>query len=256
MPYPATIRHIILIKFVAGKAMEKNMSTSNSKNKENKNIKALFSVICLCIIALGLIVYFSTSAKQKNNPVNEATTIVETTEVQHAVTVEETTEEQTEPQEVSEVEQTTVPTSMPQGDSNTPYKSYYKYPLTESVIKGYSQELVFDKTMNDYRAHTAVDFAGAEGDKVASVNDGLVTAVYTDGKYGLCVEIDHGAKLVVTYCGLNSTTLKKGDFVDIGNTVGILGKVPCENAEESHLHVSAVLDGASVNILDIMGKTE
>lgn len=232
-----------------------NMSTSNSKNKESKNIKALFSIICLCIISLGLIVYFSTSSKQKNNPVNENTTIVETTEVQHAITVQETTNEQTT-QEVSEIETTTIPTSMPQGDGNTPYKSYYKYPLSETVAKGYSQELVFDKTMNDYRAHTAVDFAGNEGDTVAAINDGLVTAVYTDGKYGLCVEIDHGGKLVATYCGLNSTTLKKGDFVDIGNTVGILGKVPCENADESHLHLSASLDGASVNILDIMGKTE
>lgn len=232
------------------------MSTSNSKNKENKNIKALFSIICLCIIALGLIVYFSASNKQKNNPVNENTTIVETTEVQHAVTIEETTKEETSKQEVSEIETTTMPTSMPQGDGNTPYKSYYKYPLSETVVKGYSQELVLDKTMNDYRAHTAVDFAGNEGDEVTAINDGLVNAVYTDGKYGLCVEIDHGGKLVATYCGLNSTTLKKGDFVDIGNTVGILGKVPCENADESHLHLSATLDGASVNILDIMGKTE
>ena len=100
------------------------MSTSNSKNKENKNIKALFSVICLCIISLGLIVYFSSSHKEKNNAVNEATTIVETTEVQHAVTLEETTEETTA-QSVSEIEQTTVPTSMPQNENNTPYKSYY-----------------------------------------------------------------------------------------------------------------------------------
>ena len=231
------------------------MSTSNSKNKENKNIKALFSVICLCIISLGLIVYFSSSHKEKNNAVNEATTIIETPEVQHAVTLEETTEETTA-QSVSEIEQTTVPTSMPQNENNTPYKSYYKYPLTEAVVKGYSEELVYNKTMNDYRAHTAVDFAGSEGDKVQCINDGLVTNVYTDGKYGLCVEIDHGGTLVVKYCGLNSTGLKKGDFVDIGNEVGTLGKVPCENGDESHLHMSATLDGKSVNIMDIMGKTE
>ena len=65
------------------------MSTSNSKNKD-KNIKALFSVVCLCIVALGLIVYFSTTQKSKESTVNEPTTIVETTEVQHAVTAKET----------------------------------------------------------------------------------------------------------------------------------------------------------------------
>ena len=61
---------------------------------------------------------------------------------------------------------------------------------------------------------------------------------------------------MVKYCGLNSTGLKKGDFVDIGNEVGTLGKVPCETGDESHLHMSATLDGKSVNIMDIMGKTE
>lgn len=231
------------------------MSASNSKNKENKNIKALFSVVCLCIISLGLIVYFSSTHKDNNNPVNEATTILETAEVQHAVTLEQTTAEQTT-QGVSEIEQTTVATSMPQSDNNTPYKSYYKYPLSEAVVKGYSEELVFNKTMNDYRAHTAVDFAGSEGDKVVCINDGLVKEVYTDGKYGLCVEIDHGGNLVAKYCGLNSTGLKKGDFVDIGNQVGVLGKVPCETGDESHLHLEATLNGESVNIMDIMGKTE
>ena len=30
----------------------------------------------------------------------------------------------------------------------------------------------------------------------------------------------------------------------------------CENGDESHLHMSATLDGKSVNIMDIMGKTE
>ena len=70
------------------------MSTSNSKNKD-KNIKALFSVVCLCIVALGLIVYFSTTQKSKESTVNEPTTIVETTEVQHAVTAKETTTEAT-----------------------------------------------------------------------------------------------------------------------------------------------------------------
>ena len=55
------------------------MSTSNYKKKENKNVKALFSVVCLCIVSLGLIVYFSTTTGNKDDTVNEPTTIVETT---------------------------------------------------------------------------------------------------------------------------------------------------------------------------------
>ena len=74
------------------------MSSNSNAKKGNKNLRALFSVICISIIALGLIVYFSTSTAN-NDPVNEQTTIEETTEpVQKSVTVEDTTEEKTEPE--------------------------------------------------------------------------------------------------------------------------------------------------------------
>lgn len=50
------------------------MATKDKPN--NKNLRALFSVICLCIVALGLIVYFSTQSSHTTD-VNEATTVVE-----------------------------------------------------------------------------------------------------------------------------------------------------------------------------------
>lgn len=230
---------------------------STSKRKENKNIKALFSVICICIISLGLIVYLSTNTKQEKKSVDEQTTITQsTTEAQHAVTVTETTTKaQTTKQNITTTT-TTEPSSMQVGENNTPYKSYYKYPLSEAVAKGYSEELVFDDTMQDYRAHGAVDFVGGNGDKVVAVNDGLVTKVYKDDMYGIVVEIDHGGSFVARYCGLDSASVKKGQYVDIGNAIGTLGKIPCESAQGSHLHFEATYDGKTVNPLDVMGKTE
>ena len=232
------------------------MSSSNYKKKENKNVKALFSVVCLCIVSLGLIVYFSTTTRSKDDTVNEPTTIVETTEVQHAVTAKETTTQKEKATQNTAKKQTTEKATMEQNENNTPYKSYYKYPLGEAVTKGYSEELTLNKTLNDYRAHTAVDFSGALGDKVVAINDGLVTNVYNDSMYGLCVEIDHGGKLIARYCGLESASVKKGDFVDIGNTIGTLGKIPCESSDGVHLHLYTKLNNQTVNPLDIMSKTE
>lgn len=63
---------------------------TKDKSGSNKNSRALFSVICLCIIALGLIVYFSTQSANTDK-VNEATTVRQTTEVQRRVTVRDTT---------------------------------------------------------------------------------------------------------------------------------------------------------------------
>lgn len=233
------------------------MSTSNSK-KENKNTKALFSIICLCIVSLGLIVYFSTSTATKNNAVNQATTIKEsTTQVQKAVTIKETTKPTTQyTKQTTKKEKTTKQTTMKMSDNNTPYKSYYKYPLSEVVAKGYSEELTYDETMGDYRSHSAVDFTGEKGDKVVAINDGIVTKVYKDSMYGTCVEIDHGGKLVATYCGLESANVKKGQSIDIGNQIGVLGNIPCESTLGTHLHLSTKVDGKTVNPLDVMSKTE
>ena len=230
------------------------MSSSKSK-KENRNIKALFSAVCLSIIALGLIVYFATNTKPETGTVNEATTIEITTEVQRAVTATDTTRKQTT-KKVTTTEKTTVPTTMEPGENNIPFKSYYKYPLTEAVENGYTEELVYNNTMGDWRAHPAVDFKGNEGDNVVAINDGLVLDVYSDNMYGQVVVVDHGAKLVAKYCGLKSVSVKKGSFVDIGNTIGTLGKIPCESESETHLHFETTLDGKSVNPLDVMGKTE
>lgn len=229
----------------------------NSSKKESKNTKALFSVVCLCIISLGLIVYFSTNTKSEKNTVNEPTTIVETTDVQHPVTVEETEPATQKPTTTKKQKPTTTqPATMDMIESNTPYKSFYKYPLTEAVARGYSEELTYDETMGDYRAHSSVDFVGAEDDYVIAINDGLVMDVYTDNMYGTVVVIDHGGKLVAKYAGLKSASVKKGSMVAMGERIGTLGKVPCESDLGTHLHFEAKLDDKIINPLDAMGKTE
>lgn len=238
------------------------MATKDKPN--NRNLRALFSVICLCIIALGLIVYFSTQSTD-NAQVNEATTVkqTETTEVQKRVTVKETTtqSETTAAQsEESTTQKTTQATTeqatMEAGDTNTPYKSFYKYPCEETIIAGYTEELVKNDTMGDYRSHTAIDFKCAQGGKVVAINDGLVLSVENDNLLGKVVEIDHGGKLVAKYCGLNTVNVSQGDYVTIGQTLGTLGTVPFELNSESHLHFETTLDGKKVNPLDVMGKSE
>lgn len=235
------------------------MSANQNSKKDGKNVKTLFSIVCLCIIALGLTVYFSTNSKSQKGTVNENTTIVETTEANRAVTAKEPKTEKQSSSTSSAARSTTAkkePATMEQGKNNIPYKSFYKYPLTETVLKGYSEEPVFDETLNDYRAHAAVDFTGKQGDKVVAINDGRVIAVYTDSLYGMTVEIDHGGKLVAKYCGLESASVKKGSYVNIGNTIGTLGTVAVESKSAPHLHLETKLNGKTVNPLSVMNKTE
>ena len=242
------------------------MATKDKPN--NKNLRALFSVICLCIVALGLIVYFSTNSAHTTD-VNEATTVVDkakdnknkkiTTQPSTAVTTQENSaskttkkQEKKKPTTVTSTEVSTMTSS----DTNIPYKSFYKYPSDETVLTGYSEELVKNKTMNDYRAHTAVDFKAAKGSKVISINDGLVLSVTKDAMLGTVIEIDQGSKLVARYCGMDTVNVSEGDYVTIGEVLGTLGKTPFEEKSESHLHFETLLDNKYVNPLNVMGKTE
>lgn len=241
------------------------MATKDKPN--NKNLRALFSVICLCIVALGLIVYFSTNSAHTTD-VNEATTVVDkakgkekkiTTQPSTALTTQENTQTQTtkksENKKPTTVTSTEVST-MTSSDTNIPYKSFYKYPCDETVLTPYSEELVKNKTMNDYRAHTAIDFKAAKGTKVISINDGLVLSVTKDAMLGTVIEIDHGSKLVARYCGMDTVNVSEGDYVTIGEVLGTLGTTPFEEKSESHLHFETLLDNKYVNPLNVMGKTE
>lgn len=228
---------------------------------DNKNLRALFSVICLCIIALGLIVYFSSQKNTGNEQVNEPTTVLQsqTTEVQKRVTVKESTTKEKTTQKQSttnNVTTTTEPATMDSNETNIPYKSYYKYPCEESSILGYTEELVKNETMGDYRAHTAVDFKGTAGGEVLAINDGLVISVKRDNLLGTVIEIDHGSKLVARYCGVDTVNVSEGDYVTIGQTIATLGSVPFEALSEAHLHFETKLDGQYVDPISVMNKAE
>ena len=249
------------------------MATKDKPN--NKNLRALFSVICLCIVALGLIVYFSTQSSHTTD-VNEATTVVEKAKEKKVTTTnntqlttasqteKQTTKKQNSKKQNSKKQNSKKPTTvtstevstMTSSDTNIPYKSFYKYPCDEAVLLGYSEELVENKTMKDYRAHTAVDFKANKGSKVRSINDGLVLSVSKDAMLGTVIEIDHGGKLVARYCGMDTVNVSEGDYVTIGETLGTLGTTPFEEKSESHLHFETLLDNKYVNPLDVMGKTE
>lgn len=110
--------------------------------KGGQKSESAFSVICVSVIALGVIVYVSTKPAKD---VNEPTTVQETTQVQRSVTVEDTTVPTTAAETTAQPKTEPESTSMLQSENNTPYKGVYQYPLGETVVQGYSQELTKTK---------------------------------------------------------------------------------------------------------------
>ena len=90
--------------------------------------------------------------------------------------------------------------------------------------------------MQDWRAHTGVDFAAEKGASVLAAADGTVSDVSVQGVMGQTVQITHAGGLITWYCGLDQKTVQKGDTVKAGDKIGTVGTVPGEAADASHLH--------------------
>lgn len=133
----------------------------------------------------------------------------------------------------------------------------YILPASFDILRDYSPDIpIFDETMGDWRTHKGIDFAVKEGAAIKAVGNGKVTKVISDRSYGYIIEIDHG-DFTARYCGLEQEdALKLDDRVYKGDTVGFLGDIPCEEAEESHLHFEIIKGGAYAEPLETMGITQ
>lgn len=111
-------------------------------------------------------------------------------------------------------------------------------PVSGRVLNAYSgDELVYNKTLGDWRTHNGIDYAAREGEAVPSPVDGSVVLAGADGSWGPVVAVKDSAGRVWRLCGVASPKVKEGDTVSAGQMLGTVGSVSCECAEESHLHL-------------------
>lgn len=123
------------------------------------------------------------------------------------------------------------------------------FPCGQAVLNGYSQTAVYSKTMDDWRAHTAIDYAAEKGTTVVSVWDGTVTKVYKDTLWGYTVEILHDGNIYSVYKNLKKNiSVKEGDKVTKGQAIGKVGdSAAVEKREEPHLHFELWTNGETIN---------
>ena len=116
-------------------------------------------------------------------------------------------------------------------------------PVSGRVLNAYSgDELVYSKTLGDWRTHNGVDYAADKGAEVTAPAAGKVVETGTDDKWGPVVAIEDASGRIWRVCGTTDAKVKKGDTVSAGQTIGKVGSVSCECAEESHIHLE-VMEG-------------
>ena len=122
--------------------------------------------------------------------------------------------------------------------------------LNGTVLKGFSDtELQYNKNLNVWEVHKAVDFAADVGTDVHSAYDGVVTKISTNLLQGTVIEIDHGDGLKTTYGSLDSNVkVKLGDNVKKGDVIGKASNTATsEVSDTGEVHFEVWKDG---NLVD------
>jgi murein DD-endopeptidase MepM/ murein hydrolase activator NlpD len=98
--------------------------------------------------------------------------------------------------------------------------SAFVMPVQGKIIRGY-----------DKRSNQGIDIAAAAGTPVKAAADGTVAAITRDTGQVPIVVIRHADGLLTVYAGLDGLTVKKGDTVKRGQTIGAVRK-----ADPAFLH--------------------
>lgn len=230
----------------------------NSFNKKSfLKSKGIYVLAALCILAAGAGVWGAVHVSKAPGKVDTSEQSSRQYNIDYLVPSETPTQANNPVKNVPD-DRTTAPAQTTKEDDgkNTPYTGSYALPMGTDIRKDYSaDEMVKNKTTNDWRVHNGIDFGSAKGNDVIAIQNGRVTKVYSDPLWGNVVEIDHGKGLVARYCGLADKNLpKEGDEVEQFDCIGTLGTVPVEAADGTHLHFTVAVNGKTADPLEVMNK--
>lgn len=218
-----------------------------------------FITVTACVlVAIGTISWFALSRKNKNNisqtpsesnrselsyPDNESSyndyTVTESSSQEPVTDVNES---------VSDVPYTSE-TKEPQ-----PPEPDFVLPIENNIAKTYSDSaLQYSATYGDMRLHTGIDILCDKGSNIKAVYNGKITAITDTADYGKVITIEHTPEITVKYCGMANTNFKEGDSVLSGDVIGVSGDVPCECADNPHIHIEVLKGGKVVSPLKALG---
>lgn len=93
--------------------------------------------------------------------------------------------------------------------------------------------------------HSGVDFKGRTGEPIRSTASGTVTFSGYKGGYGYVVMVRHADGFETRYAHLSKTRVRKGQRVEVGHTVGLLGSTG--RSTGPHLHYEILHNGRKIN---------
>ena len=227
------------------------MSTKKTKKKENsifnsKNL-TVFGIAAVVVIIFSVIttLLFPTEKPDEFNETSSGTS---------ALTLEESglTDVYTEKAIETMNKNIEVANENPAPETSEEAKpqNAFGLPVRGNVTKDYSgEELVYSKTLNDWRTHNGIDFYAEEGADVLASADGTVEAILENGMFGRTVVLIHQNGVRTLYSNLaDGNEVVVGDIIAKGTPLGKVGSsASAEALEEPHLHFEISLNDEPAN---------
>jgi murein DD-endopeptidase MepM/ murein hydrolase activator NlpD len=95
------------------------------------------------------------------------------------------------------------------------------------------------------KLHSGLDVSAPKGTPIAAVQGGTVLMAGVQGGYGNVVIVDHGDGVSTLYGHMSKINVSKGQQVDRGDVVGLVGATG--TATGNHLHFEVRINGEATN---------
>ena len=208
-----------------------------------------FVLMIVCVLAIGVIITVAAVTGTEDDPTDTPTVVVPGDDDDDA-------DEDKKPPVVDDDDD-----NDSDGDDEQkpqPAKTFTLDGILEeyTIDIGYSDaELVFNPTQGHWATHQGVDLLAEAGTAVKCSFDGTVKTVTDDSFYGTTVVISHDGGYETTYKLLDEVSLKAGDKVAEGDTIGtVSGDALAEMAQGAHLHLELSKDGVLVDPTSYMSE--
>ncbi len=123
-------------------------------------------------------------------------------------------------------------------------------PVEGEIIRGFAKDsLIYSDTLEEWVTHLGIDIKAERTAVVKSAEEGKITSIKNDPRYGLTIVIEHTNGYKSVYSNLLTTEfVTEGETVKKGQSIGTVGNsASFEIVDEPHLHFEILKDDVNVD---------
>lgn len=138
--------------------------------------------------------------------------------------------------------------------SFSPDEDKLLWPVAGNIILDYSMDKsVYFTTLDQYKYNPAVIIQGTVNESVMSGASGQVTSVETLEETGTTVTLDIGDGYELIYGQLKELTVKEGDYIKAGETIGYVSEPTKYYTKEGcNVYFEVCRDGESIDPMNLL----